>query len=63
VKLTSDQVAHIVREVEALEYGKVTLYIDGQRRLLDVVVERRTRYREAPGFSPAPDLTGKPEGV
>ena len=48
MKLTQEQIAHVVSEVESLDYGRVIVEINARTGHLDIITERRVRLRDAP---------------
>jgi hypothetical protein len=44
--LTPDQLDRIVREIEALDYGRIIIEVCEDRDHVDIIVERRLRVRK-----------------
>lgn len=46
MKLTEEQINHILREVESVDFGRVVIEINSAVARVDVVTERRTRFEK-----------------
>jgi hypothetical protein len=45
MKLTQEQISHIMSEVEGVDFGRVVIEINAEDRRVDVITERRKRFK------------------
>jgi hypothetical protein len=45
MKLTQEQIDHILREVEGVDFGRIVIEINRDSGRVDVITERRKRFR------------------
>lgn len=48
MRLTHEQIEHIVREADGVDFGRVVIEINADERRVDVVTERRRRFKDTP---------------
>lgn len=62
MKLTEEMKAHILAEIERVEYGKVTVCLSAGNRTVDVVTEERRQFEKPKiKLKPRPGLLYSPE--